>query len=137
MRAIWREEVASFEGEFARFAAIRVNPKPRRGRIPIIVGGNSDAALARAASWGDGWYGFYLAGVDAVRERLTTLHAFAREAGRDPRELEVAVALTEAEPADVAGLADAGVTQLVLVEAPPADPVEARHWTRALADRWL
>src|SRR3954447_17149138 len=115
MRTLWREEVASFEGEFARFDAIRVNPKPVRGRIPIVFGGNSDAALRRVASWGDGWYGFNLMGGDMVRERVGALHALTREAGRDPAALEVAVAPTEITPEDVAALADAGVTQLVLV----------------------
>jgi probable F420-dependent oxidoreductase len=135
MRTIWREEVASFAGEFARFERIRVHPKPRRGRIPIIVGGNSDAALARAANWGDGWYGFNLPDLDAVRERVTALHARTRAAGRDPAALEIAVAPADAGEADVAALADAGVTQLVLVASPPDDPGEAREWTRALAAR--
>jgi probable F420-dependent oxidoreductase len=137
MRAIWRDDVASFEGQFARFRDIRVNPKPVRGRIPIVLGGNSDVALGRAGTWGDGWYGFNLADVDAVRERVGALHARAREAGRDPRVLEVAVAVTEVTPADVPALAEAGVTQLVVVAAPPAEPGEARDWTLALADRWL
>jgi probable F420-dependent oxidoreductase len=137
MRAIWRDDVASFEGEFTRFRDIRVNPKPVRGRIPIVLGGNSDVALGRAGTWGDGWYGFNLADVDAVRERVGALHARAREAGRDPRVLEVAVAVTEVTPADVPALAEAGVTQLVVVAAPPAEPGEARDWTLALADRWL
>jgi probable F420-dependent oxidoreductase len=134
MRVLWAEEVASFDGEFARFAAIRVNPKPVRGRIPVVLGGNSDAALRRAAAWGDGWYGFNLPDVETARERAATLQAWAREAGRSG--LEIAVALTELQPADVPALADAGITQLVLVESPPEDPGDAKDWTRALADRW-
>src|SRR5919108_831148 len=136
MRTLWRDEVASFEGEFARFAAIRVNPKPVRGRIPIVVGGNSDAALRRAAAWGDGWYGFNLADLATVRERVGVLHALTREAGRDPDALEVAVAVTRVAPEDAGALAEAGVTQLVVVEAPPDDPDHAGDWTRAIAARW-
>jgi len=136
MRAIWREEVASFAGEYARFDAIRVNPKPVHGRIPVVLGGNSDAALGRAGRWGDGWYGFNVPGVGAVRERVAVIHGLAREAGRDPTALEVAVAVTDVEPDDVPGLAAAGVTQLVLVDSPPDDPREAGAWTRALAERW-
>jgi probable F420-dependent oxidoreductase len=137
MRALWREDVASFSGEFARFSAIRVNPKPVRGRVPIVLGGNSDAALARAGRCGDGWYGFNVAGVGEVGERVEALHASTREAGRDPAALEVAVAVTGAEPADIPALAAAGVTQLVLVDAPPDDPDDAREWVRAHADHWL
>ena len=136
MRAVWGDEVASFRGEFVAFDRIRVNPKPVRGRIPVVLGGNSDAALGRAARWGDGWYGFNVPGVDAVRERAEMLHARTREAGRDPAALEVAVAVTDVAPDDVAALADAGVTQLVLVDSPPDDPADARDWTRGLAERW-
>ena len=76
MRALWREDVASFTGEFVSFSAVRVNPKPARDRlIPFVLGGNSDAALRRAAAWGDGWYGFNLADVAAVSERLAVLVA--------------------------------------------------------------
>ena len=136
MRAIWRDEVASFAGEYARFDAIRVNPKPVRGGVPVVLGGNSDAALSRAARWGDGWYGFNVPGVEAVRERVEFLHARTREAGRDPAALEVAAAMTAVEPDDLPALAGAGVTQLVLVDSPPDDPTVAGEWTRALAERW-
>ena len=136
MRALWRDEVASFHGEFVGFDRIRVNPKPVRGRIPIVLGGNSDAALGRASAWGDGWYGFNVPGVDGVREHVELLRARTREAGRDPAGLEVAVAATDVEPDDIAALAAAGVTQLVLVDSPPDDPAEAGEWTRALAHRW-
>src|SRR5581483_7941871 len=61
MRVLWREDVASFDGEFVSFSGVRVNPKPARDRrIPIVIGGNSDAALRRVSAIGDGWYGFNL-----------------------------------------------------------------------------
>ncbi len=63
MRVLSRDQIASFDGEFAAFDRVRVNPKPARGGIPIVLGGNSDPALRRVAAWGDGWYGFNLAGV--------------------------------------------------------------------------
>jgi alkanesulfonate monooxygenase SsuD/methylene tetrahydromethanopterin reductase-like flavin-dependent oxidoreductase (luciferase family) len=88
---------------------VRVNPKPiRNRRVPIVVGGNSDAALRRVAAWGDGWYGFNLAGVDAVRERIAVLEELCREKGRDVRELHLAVALDGGEPGDVTALSEAG-----------------------------
>src|SRR6476619_4466611 len=43
MRTLWREDVASYHGEFVGFNSIRVNPKPlRERRIPVVLGGNSD-----------------------------------------------------------------------------------------------
>jgi len=67
MRRLWADDVASFDGEFAAFGAVRVNPKPVRDRrIPIVIGGNSDAALRRVAACGDGWYGLQR------RDRMTS-----------------------------------------------------------------
>src|ERR1700722_18826418 len=74
MRTLWRDDVASFEGEFVRFDSVRVNPKPLGDRrIPIVLGGNSDAALRRVVGWGDGWYGFNLDGVREAAERIDFL----------------------------------------------------------------
>jgi len=138
MRVLWREDVASFDGEFVAFESVRVNPKPfRRRQIPVVLGGNSDAALRRVAAWGDGWYGFNLAGVGAVRERLTVLRGLCREQGRDVGALHLAVALDGGEPNDVAALAELGIDELVLVEAPPEDPDAAAGWVHGLARRWM
>src|SRR5580704_8732587 len=40
MRALWADDVASFQGEFVQFSAVRVNPRPVRDRrIPVVLGG--------------------------------------------------------------------------------------------------
>ena len=44
------------EGEFFRFDAARIVPAPEPA-VPILVGGRSDAAVRRAARYGDGWLG--------------------------------------------------------------------------------
>src|SRR5690349_18119045 len=91
MRTIWRDDVASYDGEFARFEAILVHPKPARDRsIPVVLGGNSDGALRRVAAWADGWYGFYLPDVAAVEERIAFLRNACRERDRDPADLSLA-----------------------------------------------
>ena len=136
MRTVWRDDVASFVGEFVSFGGIRVNPRPvRERRIPIVVGGNSDAALRRAARLGDGWYGFNLAGTEHVRERMQRLHHVCALAGRDPADLDVAVALTGAAAPDHEQLAALGVNELVLVDAPPADVADVGRWLAQLAPR--
>jgi probable F420-dependent oxidoreductase len=137
MRALWREEVASFAGEFARFERIRVNPKPLRdGRIPVVLGGNSDGALRRVARWGDGWYGFNLDGVAEAAERIGVVHRLCAESGRDRAELRLAVALRDLNADDISPLADLGVDELVIVDSPPDDPGAAIDWVYALADTW-
>ncbi len=137
MRTLWRNDVASFQGEFTRFEAVRVNPKPVRDRrIPIVFGGNSDAALERVATIGDGWYGFNLPAA-GVAGRIATLTARCREHGRSMEELTVAVALSDGIPALMPELAEAGVTELVVVSAPPAEPADVAGWVEDLAARWL
>jgi probable F420-dependent oxidoreductase len=138
MRTLWRDDVASFDGEFVGFDGVRVNPKPVHGRrIPIVLGGNGDAALRRVATWGDGWYGFNLENVDAVADRVGYLRQLCSEVGRDPGELRLAVALRDLKPGDPVALASLGVDELVIVEGPPDDARDAADWVRALADRWM
>jgi probable F420-dependent oxidoreductase len=137
MRAIWRADVASFQGEFVRFDRIRVNPKPfRDGRIPVVLGGNSDAALRRVAAWGDGWYGFYLPDIATVTERVSFLRDRCRQVGRDPAELSLAVAMPRPRRSDVGPLGDLRIDELVIVEAPPADLRQVADWVASLGECW-
>lgn len=137
MRTLWREDVASFDGQFVAFDPIRVNPKPvARQGLPVVVGGNSNAALGRVAAWGDGWYGFNLEGVDEVRDRIGRLKKLCAQAGRDRAGLRLAVALAAPRVEDVGALAELGVDELVLVEAPPDTADAVPGWISALADEW-
>lgn len=138
IRTLWRDDVASFDGEFVKFEAVRVNPKPVRARgIPVILGGNSDAALRRVVDWGDGWYGFNLVDADHVANRVAFMRQLCRDAGRDPSELRLAVALRDPRPGAARLLTEMGVDELVLVAGPPEDPGEAVGWVADLADRWM
>jgi probable F420-dependent oxidoreductase len=138
MRTLWRDDVASFDGEFVSFDSVRVNPKPVTGRrIPIVLGGNSDAALRRVVAWGDGWYGFNLDGVPEVAERIDLLNRLCIDSERDHDEILLAVALRDLSVDDVRRLADLGVDELVIVDAPPADAAAAGDWVSILADKWM
>jgi probable F420-dependent oxidoreductase len=138
MRTLWRDDIASFDGEFVGFDSIRVNPKPVHDRrIPIVVGGNSDAALRRVATWGDGWYGFNLDGVAQVRQRITKLDELCAVLNRDRSELRLAVALRSPCVEECEELAALGVDELVLVESPPDRAEAAAGWVRELAEKWM
>ncbi|MFE7214508.1 LLM class F420-dependent oxidoreductase [Streptomyces sp. NPDC057611] len=137
MRTLWTEDPASFAGEFTRFNAIRVNPKPLRGgRLPIVVGGNSDAALRRAVTLADGWYGFNIPAAD-VRSRVAILADECARHGRAFDELTVAVALSDGTPEHLPALTAAGVTELVVVGTPPPAPDAAATWVTELAQTWI
>lgn len=50
MRVLWREDPSTFKGKHFSFEALRCFPKPvQKSGIPILVGGNSDAAARRAS----------------------------------------------------------------------------------------
>src|SRR6202042_235069 len=108
MRALWADDVASFGGEFVEFDDVRTYPKPVRDRrIPIVLGGNTDTALRRAAAVGDGWYGFNVPLAD-VPGRVAVLQEAARRQGRNPGELSVAVRVPDVQPGHLPALAAAG-----------------------------
>jgi hypothetical protein len=50
--------------------------------------------------------------------------------------LSIAVALTDGEPGLLPELAMAGVTDVVLVGSPPAEPAAAATWVAELALHW-
>jgi probable F420-dependent oxidoreductase len=136
MRSLWDTDASSYEGRFVRFHQVRCYPKPVAGdRIPVVLGGNSDAALDRVVAYGDGWYGFNLS-VDETVERMEALTSRCRALGRDPASLAVSVAVRDGSPTDLVTLRAAGVGELVVVDAPPDDPVDAAEWVAALASRW-
>src|SRR5439155_19265080 len=92
MRALWRDEVATYEGRYVNFRSLQCVPTPVRGAIPLHIGGTSDAAIRRAAQLDDGYFPFVPPDKDVrdvppvVLERVRTQ---AWEAGRDPDAIEV------------------------------------------------
>jgi probable F420-dependent oxidoreductase len=59
MKSLWTEETSSFHGDLYDLTPCRMYPKPVQApHPPISVGGESDAALRRAARHGQGWFTF-------------------------------------------------------------------------------
>ena len=57
IKALWTEEVASFESPSVSFKDVTVAPKPVQSpHPPIWVGGSSNAALRRAVQLGQAWH---------------------------------------------------------------------------------
>ena len=56
MREIWRNDEATFHGDFVNFDRIWSWPKPvQPGGVPLFFGGNSPGSEERAVEYGDGW----------------------------------------------------------------------------------
>lgn len=56
MRALWKDYVVNFEGEFFHLREALFLPKPVNRNIPVWVGGNGPLAVRRALRVGDGWH---------------------------------------------------------------------------------
>jgi probable F420-dependent oxidoreductase len=57
LRELWSRGRAAAEGREVRFPEVVCEPRPlQRGGPPLWVGGTSEAALRRAAEFGDGWH---------------------------------------------------------------------------------
>lgn len=126
IRAIWTEEVPSFAGRFASFGDVRCEPKPvQRPHPPIVIGGQSPAALARAAREGDGWYGFAMT-VEATAPVVQELRRLRAAAGRGDRRFEISLTTFEPMTPELVAQAEAvGIDRLILYPVVPGARLEA------------
>jgi probable F420-dependent oxidoreductase len=161
MKALWTEDVASFEGEHYRFAPIGAHPHPaQRPHPPIWVGGHTRPAIRRAARVGDGWLPIgarppaNLPPAEIAAGRRS-LHEEASRVGRDGAAIRIcfSTSLTLRErasaagegrrpfdgtpdeiAADVAAYRAAGVDQFVFGFG-PGSPAEIEARLRSFAER--
>jgi probable F420-dependent oxidoreductase len=132
---LWSEDVVEHHGEFFDFAPVMFEPKPvQKPWPPIHVGGESDAALRRAARFANGWIGITHT-VESVRAPVARLAALREEAGRTGVRFEVTVGGPVATRDDVARWEDAGVDRLIV--APWRRSKEAVDGLRRFADDLL
>lgn len=88
MRALWTQEVVTFEGRWHKIIEAGLNPLPVQRPIPIWMGGGVDAVLKRIGKLGDGWFPQFRPD-DRARAAIQVLHEAAREAGRDPSSIGI------------------------------------------------
>lgn len=55
LRRFWTEDSVDHEGDFYRYSAVTVNPKPIQQPIEIWLGGIAPAEVRRVGRIGDGW----------------------------------------------------------------------------------
>jgi len=113
-KRLWTEPEVAYDGEFFRFDAVAFEPKPvQQPWPPILVGGESPAALRRAARAGDGWIGMGHT-LETAAEQIARLHELRREYDRGDAPFEVCLGGAVASPEDVARWEELGVTRLVV-----------------------
>lgn len=112
LRGLWAGGMTEYHGRHYDFEPLQISPVPDEP-VPVYIGGDTKAALRRAARVGDGWIGnVYGSGeADAVLDRLDDA---LRAEGRERDKFQVAIALYEAPHPDLyRRFEDRGVTALV------------------------
>ncbi len=96
LRSLWTQEETTFQGKYFQLDKVRMQPKPVRDEgIPIHVGGRSDAALRRAARYGDAWVSIWVS-ARRMREAREKIDEWAAEEGRDPTRIGLGLQLWHA-----------------------------------------
>ena len=113
MRALWDNDVGSYDGEFVHIPPTWSWPKPfKSGGPPVLIGGAAGPKLfAHVAEYADGWIPIGGAG---VRAALPDLHRACEEAGRDPATLQIVPFGTLPDAGKLEYYESIGVTEVVL-----------------------
>ncbi|MDQ1509104.1 MAG: hypothetical protein QOG50_948, partial [Actinomycetota bacterium] len=134
-KRLWAEETVTHHGEFFSFDEVAFEPKPvQRPGPPILVGGESKAALRRAARLGDGWLGMSHT-FESGAVQIGQLRALLADNDRADGDFEIALGGAIESRADVTRWEDLGVTRMIV--APWRRSSEAIDGLRRLADRVL
>jgi probable F420-dependent oxidoreductase len=139
-RHLWSGSTEPFEGAFHSFRDYVFGPLPVQGaRLPIVVGGSSDAAMRRAGALGDGYQSTGSGAADFER-RVPIIRAAAETAGRPTPRLSARISVLSERPpgrfaltgdaaamrADIRTLAGLGVEEVDLAfEATEPDKLAA------------
>jgi probable F420-dependent oxidoreductase len=130
IRAVIAGGYVEFHGQHYEFGRLRVEPPvPPGERVPIYVGGHSDAAVRRAARLGDGWIGAQCS-ADEIEGHIARLRAALDAEGRGGQPFEIkATPLVAPTVEAMAPLAAAGLTDVMTVPwyFVPGDPNDPQH----------
>lgn len=95
MKVLWTEDNPHFAGEYFQVSDCGFAPKPvQKPHVPLWIGGESPAALRRAAQLGDGWHSAGTSLADLPRV-LGLLGEALEAAGRRRREFVISAFPTD------------------------------------------
>ncbi len=123
IRTLWSEDVAAYDGPYARFEPSWQWPKPvQPGGVPVHVGGDGPLAMKHAAQYGDGWMPIPDKRRGSMTDRMKVLADLAAEQGRPTPEVTAYAATPK--PEIVEHYAKIGIARIVYNLPPTGDAVE-------------
>jgi probable F420-dependent oxidoreductase len=125
MKKIWTENEPSYHGDYVNFDRIWSWPKPiQMPHPPILMGGDGATTFDRVVEFCDGWLPLLRGRPSQVLvPKLEVLRQRMRDAGRDPKSLDVSVFGVRPQKPIVDELAAAGVTRAIFMI--PSEPRDA------------
>jgi probable F420-dependent oxidoreductase len=131
-KRLWTEDVVDHQGEFFDFEGAVFLPKPvQQPWPPILVGGESEAALRRAARLCDGWIGM-THDFESGATTIARLHQLLDEHGRSRDGFQVCLGAKVTSRDDAQRWEELGVTRIVF--SPWESSREAIDGMRRFAD---
>src|SRR5215510_9097602 len=91
LKTIWTTDPVEFQGKYYRIPKSIIGPKPvQKPHPPIYMAAFTPPAMKRVATEANGWFPVAVP-LTAVPQMFEEIKGMAREAGRDPAELELIV----------------------------------------------
>ena len=118
MRALWTNELVTYEGRWHKITDAGINPLPVQRPIPIWFGGSAESVLRRTARMGDGWISNLGGPDERSRGTIDRLRDYARQEGREPGSIGIETWLSvrgdapEQWAVDAAAWTEIGVTHI-------------------------
>jgi probable F420-dependent oxidoreductase len=129
LRTLWGSHPPRFKGRFVTLQDVDAHPRPlQQPSPPLVIGGESGPALARAVTLGNGWYGFSL-DVEETTDCVAKLQQIAdqRERPAELGQLELMITPNGKLDRDtVEQYAELGISRLVLLPDPEVELAD-RH----------
>lgn len=99
-RKLWRNEQASYQGDYIQFDPVWAEPKPLQpGGPKIFLGAMGPLGRKHAAAWADGWYPVDV-GLGNVERSLSAFREEVKAAGRDPDAVEINIQIMDTSNLD-------------------------------------
>lgn len=116
MREIWRNDHASYRGEFVAFDDIASWPKPiLPNGVPILIGGDGKHTASRIATYGDGWIPVLDWELQPLLARIATVRSAVRDRGKNDFAITVAYGYRrEIRGSEIERLEQAGIRRILL-----------------------
>jgi len=129
MKALWCDDVAEYHGQHYDLPACSQAPQPvQKPHPPIIMGGNAEPALQRAAETSNGWFGFRLS-PEETGAKIATLKSLVEKAGKnwDDFQISMTPSTSAVDEALVDQYRAVGVDQMILIPR-GRTPEEMKTW---------